>query len=114
MYITNRGAAREVYHFRPKTFELALKQQQQEGQQQQGKKQQPAVSRAEEASDDFQEVGTRKRPRGRPPAFAAIQEEVARDPRQGRLNFAKRVDTVPVRGGRGAPASDQEMGEAGG
>ena len=84
--------------------------QQQQGQQQQRKQQQ----RIEEVGDDFQEVGPRKRPRGRPPAFAVIQEEAARDPRQGRLNFAKRVDTVPVRGGREAPAPDQEMGEAGG
>ncbi|KAL2142009.1 hypothetical protein VTI28DRAFT_1699 [Corynascus sepedonium] len=65
-----RGAAREAYFFQPRTFELALQQQQQE---------QPlprirnasfqGVPTLEEADDGFQEAGRRKRPRVDPPAL---------------------------------------------
>ncbi len=48
----------------------------------------------EEADDGFQEVGKRKRPRGRPPGFAVAQEEAGRDLRQGKLTFAMRVNTA--------------------
>jgi hypothetical protein len=43
--------------------------------------------------EEFQEV-TRKRPRGRPPAFAVAQERAARSLTQGKLTFAVRDRTV--------------------
>lgn len=47
----------------------------------------------EKADDGFQEAGKRKRPRGRPPGFLIAQEEAARSSRQGKLTFARKVDT---------------------
>ncbi|KAK3314547.1 hypothetical protein B0H66DRAFT_481217, partial [Apodospora peruviana] len=76
--IKGRGAAREAYYFRPKTFELAQRQQQQQKQQQL-----PRIMKVTfrgnppPEQEEFQEV-TRKRHRGRPPAFAVAQEQAAR------------------------------------
>jgi hypothetical protein len=103
-----RGAAREAYHFRPRTFELASQQQQQ---QQQREQPQPKIQNAsqgvftlDEAGDGFQEAGRRKRPRGRPPGMVAVQEEAVRDPRQGKLTFAVR-DGTNLTGGQGGAAN---------
>ena len=54
--------------------------------------------------EDFQEV-PRKWPRGRPPAFAVIQERAAKDLRQGKLTLAVRDITVPTTAS-GASASE--------
>ncbi|EAQ90769.1 hypothetical protein CHGG_02704 [Chaetomium globosum CBS 148.51] len=51
------------------------------------------ASTLEEANDGFQEAGKTKRPRGRPPGFPIAQEEAARSSRQGKLTFARKVDT---------------------
>jgi hypothetical protein len=60
------------YHFRPRTFELALQQQQQQREQPLPKMRHVTFQGAptlEEVDDGFQEGGKRKRPRGRPPSF---------------------------------------------
>jgi hypothetical protein len=90
-----RGAAREAYHFRPRTFELAQRQQQQQEEQQQLPRMRNVAFRGNPPSEEeeFQEV-TRKRPRGRPPAFAVAQEQAARSLTQGKLTFAVRDRTV--------------------
>ena len=92
-----RGAAREAYHFRPRTFELALQQQTQQQQERLLPRMRSVTFRGastlEEADDGFQEAGKRKRPRGRPPVFLIAQEEAARSSRQGKLTFARKVDT---------------------
>lgn len=100
-----RGAAREAYHFRPRTFELASQQQQQQREQQQKIQHTfQGVPTLEEAGDGFQEVGRRKRPRGRPPGMVAGQGEAGRDPRQGKLTFAVR-DGTGLTGGQGGAAN---------
>ncbi|EAQ90767.1 predicted protein [Chaetomium globosum CBS 148.51] len=92
-----RGAAREAYHFRPRTFELALQQQTQQQQERRLPRMRSVTFRGastlEEANDGFQEAGKTKRPRGRPPGFPIAQEEAARSSRQGKLTFARKVDT---------------------
>ncbi|EAQ85704.1 hypothetical protein CHGG_06957 [Chaetomium globosum CBS 148.51] len=92
-----RGAAREAYFFRPRTFELALQNKQQRQQPLQQMRNitfQGVQDPMEEADDGFQEAGKRKRLRGRPPGFAIAQEGARRDPRQGKLTFAMRVNTA--------------------
>src|ERR1700694_2410272 len=100
-----RGAAREAYHFRPRTFELVSQQQQQQREQQQKIQHTfQGVPTLEEAGDGFQEVRRRKRPRGRPPGTVAGQGEAGRDPRQGKLTFAVR-DGTGLTGGQGSAAN---------
>jgi hypothetical protein len=58
--------------------------------------------------EDFQEV-PRKRPRGRTPAFAVIQERAAKDLRQGKLTLAVRDSTVPTAAAAGATAAPVDV-----
>jgi hypothetical protein len=98
-----RAAAREAYFFRPRTFELAQRQQQQQGQQQLPIIRNVAFRGAPPEEEGFQEV-TRKRLRGRPPAFAVVQEQAARSLTQGKLTFAPRDNTVQAAVTAGATA----------
>ncbi|KAK4100433.1 hypothetical protein N658DRAFT_516717 [Parathielavia hyrcaniae] len=119
-----RGAAREAYHFRPRTFELAQRQQQQQEEQQPLPRMRNVTFRGgPPPEEEFQEV-TRKRPRGRPPAFTVAQEQAARSLSQGKLTFAARDRTVQAAAtevtapgatatGPLAPAGDLDVGMQG-
>jgi hypothetical protein len=106
-----RGAAREAYYFRPRTFELALEKQQQQAQQNQLPKMRHVTFRGTPEEEEFQEVG-RKRLRGRPPAMAVAQERAAKDLRQGKLNLVARVSTVQATAAEAAPASQATAARA--
>jgi hypothetical protein len=102
-----RCAAREAYHFRPRTFELAQRQHRQQEEQQPLPRMRIVTFRGNPLleEEEFQEV-TRKRPRGRPPAFTVAQEQAARSLTQGKLTFAVRDRTVqPVASEATAPGA---------
>lgn len=88
-----RGAAREAYFYRPRTYEQAVQREQQA--------QQVPIVTFRGTQDEEQREGSRKRLRGRPTAL----DRAARDPRQGRLNLALRDSTVAAGAASGSGPS---------